>query len=243
MIVIKRDGTERKFESEKIENAIKKANATVDDASQLDEKALKKVVSNILKRINKFNRPIEVEEIQDIVEVEIMNGGFFQVAQNYSHYRSEQNFKRSDNNIKNSVISLVSGKNESLKEENANKDVRVVGTQRDYIAGIVSKELFSDMLNEVYNKLSDKGKEIITDKKDIPSIVEAHNKGIVHFHDMDYFIQPMHNCDLINLKDMLTNGTVINGVQIDKPRSLRTAATLATQISLSVSSSQYGLNL
>ena len=219
--IIKRDGTEVDFDKEKIRSAIFKANnEVVDSNAQINCLDVDIIVKVIIQRLSKFNRAVEVEEIQEIVETELMRFKAFEVAKAYIRYRYDHKLKRETNTDK-QIISLVEYVNESVKQENSNKNPEIIPTQRDYIAGEISKD--------------------ITMRKLLPeAVVKAHNEGIIHFHDADYFIQHSHNCDLVNLEDMLQNGTVISGTLIEKPHTFSTACNIATQIIAQVASSQYG---
>lgn len=218
MNVIKRSGKETQFNINKIKVAVEKANKETNELSNED---VAKVVNYVLNECNKYKRALNVEEIQEIVENALMKYNKFYTAKSYIKYRYQKTLNRKQNTTDQQILSTVSLSNEEIKQENANKNPTVLSTQRDYIAGLVSK----DLTNRYYLP------------KDIQ---EAHNKGLIHFHDADYFIQKMHNCDLINLEDMLQNGTVINGVKIEKPHSFLTACTIMTQIMAIVASSQYG---
>jgi len=220
MKVIKRNGSEVDFNEEKIVKAISAANAEVAFGDKLLSESLASVVSEITEKILTYPRSIEVEEIQDLVETQLMIAGAYEVAKHYIRYRYDHKLKR-ENNTDDAILSLVEYENEDVKQENSNKDPEIIPTQRDYIAGEVSKD--------------------ITKRKLLPKeIAEAHDAGIIHFHDADYFIQRSHNCDLVNLEDMLQNGTVISGTLIEKPHTFSTACNIATQIIAQVASSQYG---
>lgn len=220
MKVIKRNGSEVDFNEEKIVKAISAANAEVAFGDKLLSESMAEVVSEIIHKIYRYPRSIEVEEIQDLVETELMIAGAYEVAKHYIRYRYDHKLKR-ENNTDDAILSLVEYENEDVKQENSNKDPEIIPTQRDYIAGEVSKD--------------------ITKRKLLPKrIAEAHDAGIIHFHDADYFIQRSHNCDLVNLEDMLQNGTVISGTLIEKPHTFSTACNIATQIIAQVASSQYG---
>lgn len=218
--IIKRDGTEADFDLEKIFNAISKANIEVDEEEQLNSDNISAVTNSVIDILDKFSRAVEVEEIQEIVETELMRYGAYEVAKAYIRYRYDHKLKREINTDK-QIMSLVEYVNESVKQENSNKNPEIIPTQRDYIAGEISKD--------------------ITMRKLLPeTVVKAHNDGLIHFHDSDYFIQHSHNCDLVNLEDMLQNGTVISGTLIEKPHTFSTACNIATQIIAQVASSQYG---
>ena len=218
MQVIKRDGSERDYNIDKIKQAIVKANKETDEISDDD---LSKIVNYVLSECGKYKRAINVEEIQEIVENSLMKYNKFETAKQYIKYRYQKELNRKQNTTDSQILSTVNLENEEVKQENANKNPIVLSTQRDYIAGLSSRDL--------------------TNRYFLPKdIQEAHNKGLIHFHDSDYFIQKMHNCDLWNLDDMLQNGTVINGVKIEKPHSFLTACNIATQIIAIVASCQYG---
>lgn len=220
MNVIKRSGEEVTFDLEKIFNAIKKANLATLHTPMSDEDIfnVSKIVGN---QVEELNRSANVEEIQDLVESELMNKKFFSVAHNYITYRYERALVRKANSTDKQIMSLLERQNEEVKQENSNKNPLVNSVQRDYMAGEVSKDITKRFL--------------------LPrEITEAHEQGIIHFHDSDYFAQHMHNCCLVNLEDMLQNGTVISETGIDKPHSFATACNIATQIIAQVASSQYG---
>ena len=218
MQVIKRDGSERDYNIDKIKQAIVKANKETDEISDDD---LSKIVNYVLAECGKYKRAINVEEIQEIVENSLMKYNKFETAKQYIKYSYQKELNRKQNTTDSQILSTVNLENEEVKQENANKNPIVLSTQRDYIAGLSSRDL--------------------TNRYFLPKdIQEAHNKGLIHFHDSDYFIQKMHNCDLWNLDDMLQNGTVINGVKIEKPHSFLTACNIATQIIAIVASCQYG---
>ncbi|MBQ4012236.1 MAG: anaerobic ribonucleoside-triphosphate reductase, partial [Erysipelotrichales bacterium] len=220
MNVIKRSGEEVLFDSSKIENAIRKAaNATNNEL--LNEEKIREITRKVVARCETLNRSVEVEEIQDMVEKEIMAEGFYAVAKNYITYRYERALVRKANTTDKQILSLLGRANEEVKQENANKNPIVNSTQRDYMAGEVSKDITRRFLLDA-------------------DIVDAHEKGIIHFHDADFFAQPMYNCCLINLEDMLQNGTVITGTKIDRPHSFATACNISTQIIAQVASNQYG---
>ena len=218
MNVIKRSGIEEEFKIQKIKNAIEKANK---DTSELTDDDIAKICNFTLNECNKYKRALNVDEIQEIVENALMKYNKFETAKRYIKYRYDRALNRKQNTTDSQILATVNLQNEEVKQENANKNPTVLSTQRDYIAGLVSRDL--------------------TNRYFLPKdIQEAHNKGLIHFHDSDYFIQKMHNCDLINLDDMLQNGTVINGVKIEKPHKLLTATTITTQIITAVASAQYG---
>lgn len=221
MKIIKRSGKEVDFDQNKITNAIIKANFTVDENEQLTEKQIAKIVDDITKLCKKTRRATSVEEIQDMVERAIMQEGAFLVAKNYITYRYERQLIRQANTTDKQILSLIECDNEEVKQENSNKNPVVNSVQRDYMAGEVSKDITKRFL--------------------LPKdIVKAHESGEIHFHDADYFAQHMHNCDLVNLEDMLQNGTVISGTMIERPHTFATACNIATQIIAQVASSQYG---
>lgn len=216
--IIKRDGAEVDFDVEKIRTAISKANAEALD--KMSDAGVHIATQMVVEQLNKFNRAVEVEEIQEIVETELMKMRAYEVAKCYIRYRYDHKLKRASDTDK-KILSLVEYNNEAVKQENSNKDPEIIPTQRDYIAGEISKD--------------------ITMRKLLPdAVVKAHNDGIIHFHDADYFIQHSHNCCLVNLEDMLQNGTVISGTLIEKPHTFSTACNIATQIIAQVASSQYG---
>ena len=221
MKIIKRNGEEVIFDAQKIVKAIKGANKEVPLTEQLSEETIQKISENIEKKCEEENHEMNVEAIQDLVEDEIMKASAFTVAKKYITYRYQHALNRKANSTDDQIMSLIECQNEEVKQENSNKNSTVVSVQRDYMAGEVSKDITKRFL--------------LT-----PEIVEAHNEGIIHFHDADYFAQHMHNCDLVNLEDMLQNGTVISGTKIDKPHSFSTACNIATQIIAQVASSQYG---
>ena len=222
MRIIKRSGQEVQFDSEKIKNAIIKANLSVDEVSKrLTDGQIASIVEGVVCECEKVGRAVHVEEVQDLVEQQIMKTGAFEVAKNYITYRYKRALVRKSNSTDKQILSLIETNNEEVKQENSNKNPAVNSVQRDYMAGEVSKDITKRFL--------------------LPAdIVDAHEQGIIHFHDMDYFAQHMHNCCLVNLEDMLQNGTVISGTKIDKPNSFSTACNIATQIVAQVASSQYG---
>lgn len=221
MRIIKRSGSEVEFDISKIIAAVFKANAVVEEDKRLNKIQIDKIAADVEKRCLEMNRAVNVEEIQDMVENQIMAERAFEVARKYITYRYIQSLKRKSNTTDEKILSLIECENEEVKQENSNKNPTVSSVQRDYMAGEVSKDLTERLL------LSS-------------DIVEAHKEGILHFHDSDYFAQHMHNCDLVNLEDMLQNGTVISGTFIEKPHSFSTACNIATQIIAQVASSQYG---
>ncbi|WP_288558431.1 anaerobic ribonucleoside-triphosphate reductase [uncultured Victivallis sp.] len=221
MKIVKRSGAEEEFSAAKILAAVTKANQTVEFKNALTAQQIEAIgeyVSGICKALD---RALSVEEIQDIVETRIMQEGAFEVAKKYITYRYVRNLIRQANTTDNQILSLIECNNEEVKQENSNKNPTINSVQRDYMAGEVSKDITRRLLLP-------------------PEIVEAHEQGLIHFHDMDYFAQHMHNCDLVNLEDMLQNGTVISGTQIEKPHSFSTACNIATQIIAQVASNQYG---
>ena len=219
--IIKRDGKEVPFEEIKIVNAVKKANHEIQDIYQLSECQIRAISNNVREQVEASLHTVSVEEIQDMVEKEIMQMRGYEVAQKYVRYRYTRELARKANSTDNGILALLERINEEVKQENSNKNPIINSTQRDYMAGEVSKDLSSRVL--------------------LPEeIVNAHNEGIIHFHDMDYYAQKEHNCDLINLEDMLENGTVINGTRIDKPNSFSVACNVTTQIVAQVASNQYG---
>lgn len=221
MVIIKRNGKESLFEKSKIRNAIKKANAEAEAENQLSEGQIYLIADEIEEIAEKRSRALNVEEIQDLVEDKIMNCGKYEVARKYIKYRYNRELNRRSNTTDEKILSLIECENEEAKQENANKNPTIASVQRDYMAGEVSKDLTKRIL--------------------LPQeVVDAHEKGIIHFHDADYYSQHIHNCDLINLEDMLQNGTVISGTLIEKPHSFSTACNIATQIIAQVASSQYG---
>ena len=221
MKLIKRNGSEVIFDQEKIYAAIEKANMAVDEMDRISEREIRRVTDKVTKKCEKMKRAVSVEEVQDLVEREIMAMGAFVLAKAYITYRYTRELVRKSNTTDDKILSLIECNNEEVKQENANKNPTVNSVQRDYMAGEVSKDITRRIL------LS-------------PDIVKAHEEGIIHFHDADYFAQHMHNCDLVNLEDMLQNGTVISGTMIEKPHSFSTACNIATQIIAQVASNQYG---
>ncbi len=221
MKIIKRNGSEVVFDISKIIAAIEKANATVGDAECLSHQQILDIAHFVEDKCREMHRAPSVEEIQDMVETNIMSHGAFEVAKSYIRYRYNRSLVRRANTTDNQILSLIECNNEEAKQENANKNPTVNSVQRDYMAGEVSRDLTRRML--------------------LPEdIVRAHEEGIIHFHDSDYYAQHMHNCDLVNLEDMLQNGTVISGTMIEKPHSFSTACNIATQIIAQVASNQYG---
>ena len=221
MKLIKRNGSEVVFDSEKISAAIRKANEAVNEADRITEKDILKTTAKVEKTCEKLGRAVSVEEVQDMVESEIMKLGAFVLAKAYITYRYKRALIRKSNTTDDKILTLIECNNEEVKQENANKNPTVNSVQRDYMAGEVSKDLTKRIL--------------------LPEdIVKAHEEGLIHFHDSDYFAQHMHNCDLVNLEDMLQNGTVISGTMIERPHSFSTACNIATQIIAQVASNQYG---
>ena len=221
MKIIKRNGSEVAFDITKIIVAITKANEDVDEADRMTPVQIRRIAESVELQCQKMNRAATVEEIQDMVEHHIMAHGAFEVAKHYITYRYTRSLVRRSNTTDDKILSLIECNNEEVKQENSNKNPTVNSVQRDYMAGEVSKDLTMRMLLP-------------------PEIVKAHEEGIIHFHDADYYAQHMHNCDLVNLDDMLQNGTVISGTLIEKPHSFSTACNIATQIIAQVASSQYG---
>ena len=221
MKVIKRNGSEVDFDITKIIAAITKANDVVEESERMTPMQIRRIAESVDLACQKMNRSPSVEEIQDLVEKQIMAHGAFEVAKRYITYRYTRSLVRRSNTTDEKILSLIECCNEEAKQENSNKNPVVNSTQRDYRAGEVSRDITNRILLP-------------------PDIVEAHNEGIIHFHDSDYFAQHMHNCDLVNLEDMLQNGTVITGTLIERPHSFSTACNIATQIIAQVASNQYG---
>ena len=222
MNIIKRNGQEMPFDQNKIRNAISKANNSVDaGVRHLTEKEIDDITSEVTAKCKKISRAVGVEEIQDFVEMAIMAKGAFEVAKNYITYRYRRQLARQFNSTDKKIFAIIDGQNEEVKQENSNKNPTINSVQRDYMAGEVSKDLTKRFLLPEH-------------------IWKAHEEGLIHFHDADYFAQRMHNCDLVNLEDMLQNGTVISNVLIEKPHSFSTACNIATQIVAQVASNQYG---
>ena len=221
MKIIKRSGAEETFDINKIINALTKANASVDESARLSTMQINTIANNVEAACAEKQRASSVEEIQDMVENQIMQMGAFAVARNYITYRYTRAIVRQSNTTDKQILSLIDCNNEEVKQENSNKNPTVNSVQRDYMAGEVSKDLCRRFL--------------------VPEdVMNAHDQGLIHFHDADYFAQRMHNCDLVNLEDMLQNGTVISGTMIETPHSFSTACNIATQIIAQVASSQYG---
>ena len=219
--VIKRNGKEVKFDLSKIIHAIEKANNEVDAIYQLNAAQIQAAADSVAKKIQSKTYAVNVEEIQDMVETAIMEMRGYEVAQKYVRYRYKREMARKANSTDEDILALIDQANEELKQENSNKNPVINSTQRDYMAGEVSKDLTKRLL--------------------LPEdIVHAHEEGIIHFHDSDYYAQKEHNCDLINLEDMLQNGTVISETMIEKPHSFFTACNVTTQIVAQVASNQYG---
>ena len=221
MKIIKRSGAEVEFDRQKIVTAVTKANNTVIPSERMTDLQIRRIAEDVEIAVANMNRSLGVEEIQDIVENQIMNQRAFEVARHYITYRYTRELVRKSNTTDEQILSLIECNNEEVKQENSNKNPTIVSVQRDYMAGEVSKDITKRFL--------------------IPNdIAQAHEQGIIHFHDADYFAQHMHNCDLVNLEDMLQNGTVISGTMIEKPHSFSTACNIATQIIAQVASCQYG---
>lgn len=221
MKIIKRSGAEVEYDRNKIVVAIKKANEQVTDSKKLSEVQIASIVDDIEIECNRSGHALNVENIQDLVEDGIMRNGAYDVAKLYITYRYRHQLMRKENTTDQQIMSLLEERNEEVKQENSNKNPTVVSVQRDYMAGEVSKDITRRFFLD-------------------PDICKAHDEGIIHFHDTDYFAQHMHNCDLVNLEDMLQNGTVISGTKIDRPHSFSTACNIATQIIAQVASCQYG---
>ena len=219
--VIKRNGEEVNFDLTKIENAINKANAEVDNIYKMNEYQIRAIADDIAQQVGEMRHAVHVEDIQDMVETSIMGMRGYEVAQKYVRYRYKRELARKSNTTDNGILSLLDNINEEVNQENSNKNPVINSTQRDYMAGEVSKDL---------------SRRVLLPEK----IVRAHEEGIIHFHDTDYFAQREHNCDLINLEDMLQNGTVISETLIEKPHSFFTACNVTTQIVAQVASNQYG---
>ena len=221
MKLIKRNGSEEIFNGEKISAAVRAANAAVDEADRISEGDVLLITATVTEKCEAMRRAVSVEEVQDLVEDEIMKLGAYTLAKAYITYRYKRDLVRRSNTTDDKILTLIECNNEEVKQENANKNPTVNSVQRDYMAGEVSKDITRRIL--------------------LPAdIVKAHEDGLIHFHDADYFAQHMHNCDLVNLEDMLQNGTVISGTMIEKPHSFSTACNIATQIIAQVASNQYG---
>ncbi|MCR5716275.1 MAG: anaerobic ribonucleoside-triphosphate reductase [Lachnospiraceae bacterium] len=221
MKIIKRSGQEVSFDISKIIAAVRKANESVIEAERMTDRQIDVIADNMVRNCEKIKRSLSVEEIQDLVENEIMNQRAFTVARSYITYRYKRALVRKSNSTDQQILSLLECNNEEVKQENSNKNPTVNSVQRDYMAGEVSKDITRRFLLP-------------------PEVVDAHEKGLIHFHDADYFAQHMHNCCLVNLEDMLQNGTVISETMIDKPKSFSTACNIATQAIAQIASSQYG---
>ena len=221
MKIMKRNGSEAAFDREKIAAAVTKANLATDQPPELSGGQVAQLALSVEQAAARMGRTLSVEEIQELVETEIMRLGAFETAKRYIRYRYVRSLARAANTTDSQILTLIECNNEEAKQENANKNPVVNSVQRDYMAGEVSKDITQRLLLP-------------------PDIVEAHKAGIIHFHDMDYYAQHMHNCDLVNLEDMLQNGTVISGTLIEKPHSFSTACNIATQIIAQVASNQYG---
>ena len=218
MNVIKRNGREVAFDMDRIVRAVTQANK---EYSELTEDQIVDVANKVLAKCKKLNRAVNVEEIQDMVEDTLIKINAYQVSKHYIKYRYQKELDRKQNTTDSQILTTVNLENEEVKQENSNKNPTIISTQRDYIAGLVSRD--------------------ITDRYLLPEdIAQAHKEGLIHFHDSDYFIQKAYNCCLWDLEDMLQNGTVINGVKIDRPHSFSTACNVATQIMAIVASNQYG---
>lgn len=222
MNVIKRNGEEKEYNGNRILNAVRKANAEAPENCRLSELKIAVIEEEVRKQLETRTSAPTVEDIQDLVIHEIMRQQAYTVAQLYTEYRYKQSLRRKSNSTDEQILSLIERNNETIKQENSNKDPMLVPTQRDYMAGEVSKDITMRILLP-------------------PDIVEAHKEGLIHFHDSDYFLQHIYNCCLINMDDMLQNNTVISETMIEKPRSFITAANIATQIIAQVASAQYGL--
>ncbi|MCI6646434.1 MAG: ATP cone domain-containing protein, partial [Oscillospiraceae bacterium] len=221
MKVIKRNGSEVTFDPEKITIAISKANGAVADKYRLNPEDIQDITDIVTYKCSKLGHTPSVEEIQDLVELQIMGHGAYALAKAYITYRYERSLVRQANTTDDTILSLIDCTNELANQENSNKNPQINSVMRDYMAGEVSKDLTRRML--------------------LPKeVVDAHDAGIIHFHDADYYAQRMHNCDLVNLEDMLQNGTVISGTMIERPHSFSTACNIATQIIAQVASNQYG---
>ena len=221
MKIIKRNGSEVPFDITKIITAVTKASDSVSGKSRLTREQITQIAAEVTDQCQSLNRAVSVEEIQDMVENKLMDMRAHDIARHYITYRYVQSLKRQTNTTDERILSLIECQNEEVKQENANKNPTVNSVQRDYMAGEISKDLTARLLLD-------------------PEIVKAHQEGLIHFHDSDYFAQHMHNCDLVNLEDMLQNGTVISGTYIEKPHSFSTACNIATQIIAQVASNQYG---
>lgn len=222
MNVIKRNGEEKTYDRQRIINAVNKANSEAPEDVRLSALQIAVIEEKVRKQLEQRTSAATVEDIQDLVIHEIMRQQAYVVAQLYTEYRYKQSLKRKANSTDQRILSLIELNNETIKQENSNKNPMIVSTQRDYMAGEVSKDITMRIL--------------------LPQdIVQAHNDGLIHFHDSDYFLQHIYNCCLINMEDMLQNGTCISETMIERPRSFSTAANIATQIIAQVASAQYGL--
>jgi ribonucleoside-triphosphate reductase len=211
MNIIKRSGEEVNFNRTNIYNAVRCANLTSNVDNRMDDDIINSIVNYVEKQCKKCNRAIHVEEIQDFIEDRIMKLGFYNIAKNYVKYRHDKEMARRSNTTDSQILSIIENVNEEVKQENSNKNPTIASVQRDYMAGEVSKDIC---------------KRILLPK----DVVQAHDLGLIHFHDMDYFAQHIYNCCLVNLEDMLQNGTVISNVLIEKPHSFSTACNIAMQI-------------
>lgn len=221
MNIIKRNGIEQPFNRINVFGAVSRANYNSTMENRMDDNIINSIVDYIEKQCKKCNRAIHVEEIQDMLEERIMKLGFYNIARSFIKYRHDKEMARHANTTDAQILTLIENANEEVKQENSNKNPTVASVQRDYMAGEVSKDLTRRIL--------------------LPKdVVQAHDDGLIHFHDADYFASHIHNCDLVNLEDMLQNGTVISNVMIEKPHSFATACNIATQIIAQVASSQYG---
>ena len=221
MKIIKRNGSEVQFDPTKISVAIGKANSAIDEKNRISDAQIAAITAAVVVKCNALTHTPSVEEVQDMVELELHNSGSFEISKEYITYRYKRNMARVTNTTDDKILSLIECSNEEVKQENSNKNPTIISVQRDYMAGEISKDLTSRVL--------------------LPKdIVDAHNEGIIHFHDSDYYAQHSFNCDLLNLDDMLQNGTVISGTMIEKPHSFSTACNIATQIIAQVASNQYG---
>lgn len=222
LMVLKRNGTSVEFDTNKIMNAIVKANNEVSDTERISKDDLHTIVMQIINKIDRnYNSSVSVEEIQDIVEETLVANGKYKVAKSYIVYRFKRSIARGSNTTDNDIITMVRNENKEMREENSNKSTILASTQRDYIAGIVSRDIANRLL--------------------LPKRVsEAHQKCMIHYHDEDYALSPEFNCCLVNIQDMLDNGTCINGKMVETPKSFQVACTVATQIMAAVASNQYG---
>lgn len=221
MKIIKRNGSEENLTKKKIFDSIVKANDCVPEDEKLTKKQIQRITDEVVNKCLEFDRPVTVDEVEDIVEKRIMANSGYELAKQYICYRFQKEKRKQKNTTDSAILSLLDNTNEEIQAENANKNPTIVSTMRDYMAGETSKDLARRYLIP-------------------PDVMRAHDEGMIHFHDMDYSIAPLHNCDLINLEDMLQNGTVISGTMIEKPHSFSTACNITTQIVAQVASSQYG---